>query len=67
MAYFFLVSFYILICMGFVVGTLTDNDDCPNIVKVLIAILSPIFAPLFLGAGLGMIIIAKIKKETNRE
>lgn len=63
----FLSVFYVLICLGFVVGTLIDNDDIPNTVKVLMAIFSSIVAPLLLGLALGMIILAKVKKETNRE
>lgn len=67
MTHVFLVSFYILICLGFVIGTLIDNDDFSNGIKVLMAIFSPVVAPLLLGAGLGMIMLAKVKKETNRE
>lgn len=63
----FLSVFYGLICAGYVVGFLIDNDDFSNAGKVLMAILSPIVAPLLFGAGLGMIISTKIKKETNRE
>lgn len=67
MTHVFLVSFYILICLGFVIGTLIDNDDFSNGIKVLMAIFSPVVAPLLLGAGLGMIMLTKVKKETNRE
>lgn len=64
---YLLVSFYVLICLGCVLGFLTDNDDFPNGVKFLMAIFSSIFAPLLFGAALGIIILAKLKKETNRE
>lgn len=63
----FLSVFYVLICLGYVLGFLTDNDDFPNGVKILMAIFSAFIAPLLLGATLGMIILAKVKKETNRE
>lgn len=63
----FLSGFYSLICVGYVLGFLINNDECPNIVKVLMAIFSPFIAPLLFGAALGMIIVAKVKKETNRE
>lgn len=63
----FLSVFYALICLGYVLGFLIDNDDFPNGVKVLMAIFSSIIAPLLFGAGLGIIILAKVKKETNRE
>lgn len=62
----FLVSFYALICFGFVLGTLIDNDDIPNAVKVLMTIFSFIVAPLLLGAAFGMIMLAKVRKKTNR-
>ena len=62
----FLVSFYALICFGFVLGTLIDNDDIPNAVKVLMTIFSFIVAPLLLGVSFGMIILTKLRKETNR-
>ena len=65
--YNILVSFYILICIGFVIGILIDNNNFSNIVKIIMVIFSPIFAPLLLGIELEMIIIAKVKKETNRE
>ena len=69
MAEFLLVLFYglSLICVGYVLGFLIDNDEFPNAVKVLMVIFSPIIAPLLFGAALGMIILAKVKKETNRE
>jgi membrane protein DedA with SNARE-associated domain len=63
----FLVSFYVLICLGYVLGFLNDNDDIPNAVKVLMTIFSSIVAPVLFGAGMAMIILAKVKKETNRE
>lgn len=62
----FLSVFYGLICVGYVIGFLIDNDDFSNGVKVLMAIFSPIIAPLLFGAALGMIILTKVKKETNR-
>ena len=69
MAEFLLVLFYglSLIYVGYVLGFLIDNDEFPNVVKVLMVIFSPIIAPLLFGATLGMIILAKVKKETNRE
>jgi len=70
MAVFFLSVLYYglnLICAGYVLGFLIDNHDFPKAVKVLMVILSPIVAPLILGFSLGMIILAKVKKETNRE
>ena len=63
----FLSVFYGLICGGYVLGFLIDNDDFSNGVKVLMAIFSPIVAPLLFGAGFGMLMLAKIKKDTNRE
>ena len=63
----FLSVFYGLICGGYVLSFLIDNDNIPNAVKVLMAIFSSIVAPLLFGAGLGMIMLAKVKKETNRE
>lgn len=63
----FLSVFYGLICGGYVIGFLIDNDDLPNAVKVLMAIFSSIVAPVLFGAGMAMIILAKVKKETNRE
>lgn len=63
----FLSVFYVLICGGYVLGFIIENDDFSNGVKVLMAIFSPIIAPLLFGAALGMIILAKVKKETNRE
>lgn len=66
MIYLFLVLFYIL-CVGFVIGTLIDNDNFSNTAKVLMAIFSPVVVPFLLGADLGMIILAKVEKETNRE
>lgn len=63
----FLSVFYGLICGGYVLGFLNDNDNIPNAVKVLMAIFSSIVAPVLFGAALAMIILAKVKKETNRE
>lgn len=63
----FLSVFYGLICGGYVLGFLIDNDNIPNAVKVLMAIFSSIVAPVLFGAALAMIILAKVKKETNRE
>lgn len=62
MTHLFLASFYILICLGFVIGTLMDNDDIPNAVKLLMTIFSPIVAPLLLGVVSGMIIITRVRK-----
>lgn len=59
----FLSLFYSLICIGYVVGFLSDNDDISKAGKVLMAIFSPILAPLFLGIGLGMIIDRQLNKE----
>ena len=66
MAYLFLALFYVL-CVGFVVGSLIDNDNFSDTIKVLMAIFSPIVALFLLGAELGMIILTKVEKETNRE
>lgn len=63
----FLSVLYGLICGGYVLGFLNDNDNIPNAVKVLMAIFSSIVAPVLFGAALAMIILAKVKKETNRE
>ena len=63
----FLSVFYGLICVGYMVGLLIDNDDIPSIVRVLMVIFSPILTPFLLAAGSGMMMIAKIKEETNRE
>ena len=65
MVHFFLVVVYILVCLGFVVGLLIDNDEIPNTAKILMAIFSPIIAPFLFGIALGMIAIAKIKEETK--
>lgn len=62
MTHLLLVSLYVLISLGFVVGTLIDNDDIPNAAKVLMVILSSFLAPLLLGVAFGMIIIAKVRK-----
>lgn len=67
MTAFLAAVFYGLICGGYVLGFLIDNDDFSNEVKVLMAIFSPVVAPLLFGIGMGMIILAKVKKETNRE
>jgi cytochrome bd-type quinol oxidase subunit 2 len=63
----FLSVLYGLICGGYVISFLIDNDDFSNGVKVLMAIFSPIIAPLLFGVALGMLMLAKVKKETNRE
>ena len=64
MVYLFLVVVYTSVCLGFVLGLLIDDDEIPNTVKILMAIFSPIVAPLLFGIALGMIAIAKIKGET---
>lgn len=66
--FFLSVLFYGLSLMygGYFLGFLFDNDDIPNATKVLITIFLPIIAPLLLCVRLGMIILAKVKKETNR-
>jgi hypothetical protein len=66
MAHLFLATIYGLICGGYVISFLIDNDDFSNGVKVLMAIFSPIIAPLLFGVALGMLMLAKVKKETNR-
>lgn len=58
----FFISIYVLICFGYVVGFLIGNDDIPDVVKFLIAIFSPIFAPILLGGALGMAIKRKLSK-----
>lgn len=63
----FLSVFYGLICVGYVIGFLIENDDFSDGVKVLMAIFSPVVAPLLFGVALGMLMLAKVKKETNRE
>jgi len=62
MVHLVLVLLYVLVSLGFVVGTLSDANTIPNVAKVLMIIFSPFLAPLFLGAGLGMIITDKINK-----
>jgi fructose-specific phosphotransferase system IIC component len=64
--YLFLATIYGLICAGYVVAFLIENDDIPNAVKVLMAIFSSIVAPLLFGAAFGMIMLDKVKKGTNR-
>ena len=65
MAHFFLVVVYTLVCLGFVVGLLIDDDEIPNSVKILMAIFSPIIASFLFGVALGIIVIAKIKEDTK--
>lgn len=66
MAHLFLLSFYVFICLGFVIGYLINNDAISNAVKVLMTIFSPIVAPFILGAGLGVIIFAKAKETVEK-
>lgn len=67
MIHLFLISFYVLICLGFVIGILNDSDESSNIIKFLMALFSPIVAPVLLGVALGLIIVAQVEKQTNRE
>lgn len=67
MAHLFLVSLYVFICLGFVVGYIFNNDAISNAVKVLMIIFSPIAAPLILGVGLGIIIFAKAKETIEKQ
>lgn len=67
MTHLFLVSLYVFICLGFVVGYLINNDAISNAVKVLMTIFSPIVAPLILGVGMGVIIFAKAKETIEKQ
>lgn len=54
----FLILTYVLICGGFMFGTLIDNDEISYLAKTIMILFAIIIAPIFFGIAIGRIIIS---------
>lgn len=54
----FLAILYILICEGFILGLLMDNDEFSRAIKITAILLAIIIAPIFVGIAIERILIA---------
>jgi hypothetical protein len=58
----FLAVLYTLICEGFIVGILMDDDETPYASKIIMILFAVIVAPTFFGITIGRIIMSRQHK-----